>query len=59
MLKSPFRFFGIATDTTDLHAFEPIYGLPRRSLNEWLSRNPILKQEYEAKLRAYDLRNHR
>lgn len=57
MLKSLFRFFGIVKDSPELHEFEPIYGLTRPALEDWLSRNPILKQEYEAKLRAHYVNN--
>jgi hypothetical protein len=27
--------------------YDPVYGLPRRSLEEWLARNPQLREEYE------------
>jgi hypothetical protein len=50
MIKSVLRFFGIIKDERELLQFEPIYGLPRRSLDEWLSRNPGLKKDYEAAL---------
>jgi hypothetical protein len=67
MLKSLFRLFGIDADSTELDKFEPIYGLPKRSLDEWLSRNPKLKKEYERELvvrlqrsrAARDARSHR
>jgi hypothetical protein len=28
--------------------YDPVYGLPRRSVEEWLARNPRLRKEYEA-----------
>jgi hypothetical protein len=60
MLKSMFQFLGFDKgDTKYLDAFEPIYGLPKRSLEKWLSRNPTLKKEYEAKLAARSIRNDR
>jgi hypothetical protein len=46
------RLLGIRKDTRDLDKFEPIYGLTKRSLDEWLSRNPGLKKDYQAKLAA-------
>jgi hypothetical protein len=55
MLKSLFRFFGIAKESAELDKFDPIYGLPKRSLEEWLSRNPTLAKEYKAKLTARSL----
>jgi hypothetical protein len=36
----------------ELSRFEPIYGLPRRSLDAWLARNPQLRKEYEIELAA-------
>ena len=52
MFKSFFRFLGINNGETGLDKFEPIYGLPICSLDEWLSRNPALKRDYEARLEA-------
>lgn len=43
---------GFRTGRTKLDSFEPIYGLPKRSLDEWLSRNPQLQKEYEVELAA-------
>lgn len=57
MLNPFYRFFGIDTDSKELDKFEPIYGLPKRSLDEWLSRNPKLKKEYERELAARLLRS--
>lgn len=58
MIKCLMRFLGIIADDredTELDNFEPIYGLPKRSLDEWLSQNPALKKDYEAELRARSL----
>src|SRR5690606_3629285 len=44
------RFCGIVKNKRVLDQFEPIYGLPTRSLDEWLSRNPARKKVYEAEL---------
>jgi hypothetical protein len=52
MVKSLLRFFGILKDERGLDKFEPIYGLPPRSLDEWLSRNPGRRTDYEAELRV-------
>jgi hypothetical protein len=67
MFKSLFGFFRIGADSSELDKFEPIYGLPKRSLDEWLSRNSLLKKEYEIELvarlersrAARDARSHR
>ena len=31
--------------------YDPVYGLPRRAVEDWLARNPRLREEYE-RLRA-------
>ncbi len=50
MIESLLRFCGIVKDKERLDEFESVYGLPVRSLDEWLSRNPALKKDYAAKL---------
>jgi len=59
MLTSLLRFFGFAKETAELSKFEPVYGLTKEALDEWLARNPLLRQEYEAKLKTYYLSNGR
>jgi hypothetical protein len=59
MIESLSRLFGIAADEKDLDNYEPIYGLPKHSLDGWLARNPILRQEYDAKLRDFYARYRR
>jgi len=67
MLRSIIRFLGLGTESTESDKFEPIYGLPKRSLDEWLSRNSRLKMDYERELvarlqrsrNARDARSHR
>jgi hypothetical protein len=46
------RYLGIVAGSRELAKFEPIYGLPKQSLDAWLSRNPQLKKAYELKLQA-------
>ena len=51
MLKRLTRLLGMAAQPgppPPVH--DPVYGLPRRAVEEWLARNPRLKQEYEAGL---------
>jgi hypothetical protein len=50
MVNLLLRLFGIIRGEGELDKFEPIYGLPTRSLDEWLSRNPALRNDYDAKL---------
>lgn len=50
MWKSLLRWFGIADREELEEHFDPIYGLPYPALNEWLSRNPQLQEEYDAEL---------
>jgi hypothetical protein len=59
MLKLLLRFFGIVKGNSELDNFDPIYGLPKHSLDEWLARNPTLKKKYESELMARSSRNHR
>jgi len=35
-----------------MNRFEPIYGLTKRSLDDWLARNPRLRQQYDEQLAA-------
>ncbi len=51
MFKSLLRYFGITKESEEQDKFDPIYGLPKRALQDWLSRNPTLSIEYNAKLR--------
>ena len=55
MLKFLFRLLDIGKGVAERDKFDPIYGLPQRSLTEWLSRNPALSEEYNAKLAARSL----
>jgi hypothetical protein len=59
MFRWLLSFFGKVQVTPQLDEFEPIYGLPRASFEEWISRNPTLRKEYEAKLMARSLGNYR
>ena len=59
MIESLSRLLGIAADERELDNYEPIYGLPNHSLDEWLARNPILRQEYDAKFRDFRARYRR
>jgi hypothetical protein len=48
MLERLWRLFGIATDSEPPRAhYDPIYGLPRRAVEEWLARNPRLRDQYK------------
>ena len=45
------RPFGTAAESPSLDGeYDPIYGLPWRAVEEWLARNPGLKEKYEAEL---------
>ena len=54
MIESLSRLFGFVADEENFENYEPIYGLPKQSLDEWLSRNPKLRQEYDATLRDFN-----
>jgi hypothetical protein len=57
MFKWLLRLFGTDHVTRQLDEFEPIHGLPKASFEEWMSRNPTLRKEYDAKLKARALGN--
>ncbi|QDU26747.1 hypothetical protein ETAA8_18280 [Anatilimnocola aggregata] len=59
MINSLYRTRTAAADEKELERYEPIYGLPKNSLDEWLACNPLLKQEYQARLRAFQSRYQR
>jgi osmotically-inducible protein OsmY len=45
------RVFGMAAEPPSPHEeYDPIYGLPRRAVEEWLARNPQLSEEHDAAL---------
>jgi hypothetical protein len=46
------RLFGSDQADTLQDQYDPIYGLLYSALDEWLSRNPKLKEDYQAELRA-------
>lgn len=33
--------------------YDPVYGLPRRAVEDWLARNPAIKRDYEAAIRDW------
>jgi len=48
MLNWVRRIFGMAAESASSDPeFDPVYGLPRRAVEEWLARNPRLREEYE------------
>ncbi len=59
MFKSLLRFLGLAKKSSEPDNFDPLYGLPKHSLDEWLSHNPKLKREYASQLAARSWHNHR
>jgi hypothetical protein len=50
MIRPLLRFFGLVDAEADSAKFEPVFGLPRRSLDEWLSRHPSMRETYDAEL---------
>jgi len=52
MLKWLGRLFGKPDKPTLPDTkYDPVYGLSRQSVEDWLARNPRLRDEYEAELR--------
>jgi hypothetical protein len=47
MLQWLRNLFGTAARSTSAdEQFDPVYGLPKRAVDEWLARNPRLGEEY-------------
>jgi hypothetical protein len=59
MFGSLRRWFRISSPPSELEKFEPIYGLPHRALDEWLSQNSQLRKDYDIELAARALRGPR
>jgi hypothetical protein len=51
MLERLWRRFGKnGRSTSPDGEYEPVYGLPRHEVEQWLERNPHLREKYEAEL---------
>jgi hypothetical protein len=49
MWRSLLRLAGLSGGTHSTRdQYDPVYGLPRRAVEEWLARNPKIREEYEA-----------
>jgi hypothetical protein len=56
MLDRLWSLFRVAAEPASVDGdYEPVYGLPRLAVEEWLAHNPQLREEYE--LRAWLARN--
>ena len=50
MLERLRSLFGTAAESLSLDGeYDPVYGLSKRAIEEWLARNPGLRAEYEVK----------
>jgi hypothetical protein len=50
MIHRLLRLFGLANSKPDSEKFEPVFGLPKQSIDEWLSRHRSMKERYDAEL---------
>ena len=50
MIRELLRWLGLFKAEVGSEKFEPVYGLPKQSLEEWLSRNPSMRERYAADL---------
>lgn len=55
MFKTLMRYLRRSSKARDVDKGDPIYGLPKQSLQDWLSKNPLLKKDYESELLARSL----
>jgi hypothetical protein len=56
MLQFLSRLFGVRTARDASDGFDPLYGLSKRALQDWLLFNPQLRKGYESALRTRALR---
>jgi hypothetical protein len=48
MLERLWRFFRVpAQSYSPPTEYDPVYGLPKRAVEEWLARNPRLREKHE------------
>jgi hypothetical protein len=52
MFNKIVRIFQRTKPNHERDKYEPIYGFPREAVEEWLSRNPQLKVQYDQRLRV-------
>jgi hypothetical protein len=53
MWGSLLRLVGLSAGTDpDRDQYDPVHGLQRRAIEQWLERNPAIRDEYETDLRA-------
>jgi hypothetical protein len=50
MIRAMLRMFGLVDAEADSAKYEPAFGLPRQSLDQWLSRHPSMRERYDAEL---------
>jgi hypothetical protein len=46
------RLFGGGDEHPEV--YDPVYGLPKASVERWLARNPHLREDYERRLAEYE-----
>lgn len=57
MIKKLLRLFRLVETENVSARFEPVYGLPKQAFEEWLSRNPSMRERYAAELARASKRN--
>lgn len=50
MIIRSLQFCGLVNSPTANDSYEPVFGLPRRSLEESLARHPSMRPKYDAEL---------
>jgi hypothetical protein len=47
MVGRLWKLFGMADESGPDGEYDPVYGLPRRAVEEWLAHNPRFREQYE------------
>ena len=50
MIIKLLQLCGLVNSPTTADNFDPVFGLPKRSLEEWLARHPSMRTKYDAEL---------
>lgn len=50
MIIKVLQLCGLVNSPTTADDYDPVFGLPKRSLEEWLARHPSMRPKYDAEL---------
>jgi hypothetical protein len=59
MIIKLLQLCGLVNSPTTADDYDPVFGLPKRSLEEWLARHPSMRPKYDAELKLRTKRGRR